>query len=150
MEINLEAQGFKLVANLGDSISGCVYLSKRQTLFSNRAICVFRLTDLPEDINAYLKMIRNKIAFKVGFFPLLWGLGLQVILICLGATDIKESASDFVAKVDNQWAIIQSVFLVDPEKNEFISGITWGQFLTGKYQDEISKQLSVKYKKVRT
>jgi len=150
MEIDLDSQGFKSVANPSDSIPDCVFLSKRQTLNSNRAICVIQLEQLPQDVHAYLKNIRTKTAFKVGFFPFLWGLGLQVVFICPGAISLKDFASSFVAKIDNQWAIIQSVYLVDPEKNEFISKRTWGQILTGKYQDVILKQLKGKYREVGT
>ena len=94
--------------------------------------------------------VRTKVAFKVGFFPLFWGLGLQVILICPGISSINEPISSFAAKVDNQWAIIQSVFFVDPEEGNFIAGRTWGQFLTGKYQDEIFRQLQNNYHNVST
>ena len=150
MELNLENQGFKPIANPSDSIPGCVYLSKRQTLNSNRAICVIQLAKLPDDIQKYLMTVRTKVAFKVGFFPLFWGLGLQVILICPGISSINEPISSFAAKVDNQWAIIQSVFFVDPEEGNFIARRTWGQFLTGKYQDEIFRQLQNNYHNVST
>jgi hypothetical protein len=73
-----------------------------------------------------------------------------VVLICPGITSIDEPLSNFVAKVDNQWAIIQSVFFVDPDRSEFIEQRTWGQFLTGKYQDEISSQLQYRYRSVGT
>lgn len=106
MDLNLENKGFKTIANPGDSIPGCVYLSRRQTLNSNRAICVIQLGKLPDDIQKYLMTVRTKVALKVGFFPLFWGLGLQVILICPGISSINEPISSFVANVDNQWAII--------------------------------------------
>jgi hypothetical protein len=49
MEIDMTCQGFKPLLNPGDSIPGCDYLSKRQTLNSNRAICVIKLAELPQD-----------------------------------------------------------------------------------------------------
>ena len=96
MDIDLRKEGFKPIDNPGKFIPDCIYLSKRQTVNSNRAICVMRLQTLPEDMGKFLKSIRTKVAFKVGFFPLFWGLGLQVVLICPGATSLKESVSGFV------------------------------------------------------
>lgn len=150
IKLDLADLGFRPVEDPGSLISGCVYLSKRQTLNTNRAICVIELKELPDDMESYLKSIRNKVAMKVGFFPLLWGLGLQVVLVSPNSTELKAQISKFVAKVDNQWAIIQSIFFADPIKAEFISARTWGQVVTGKFQDEISSQLSQCYRNVGT
>ncbi|MDH5180170.1 MAG: hypothetical protein OEZ39_16045 [Gammaproteobacteria bacterium] len=150
MELNLEKQGFKPVANPGAAIPDCVYLAKRQTLNTNRAVCVVQLDQMPADLKVYLKSVRSRVAFKVGFFPIFWGLGLQVVLVCPGITSTTESVLEYVAKFDNQWAIIQSVFFVDPDKWEFKAGRSWGQFLTGKYQEEIFRQLQVTYRDVST
>ena len=81
---------------------------------------------------------------------MLWGLGLQVVILCPNITNVKLSPKDYVAKIDNQWAIVQSVFFVDPEKGEFIEGRTWGQYITGKFQDSISKELQVNYANAST
>lgn len=145
MKLDLVNLGFSPIETPSGLIPDCVYLAKRQTFNTNRAICVIQLSALPRDVGAYLKSVRNKVAFKVGFFPLFWGLGLQVILMCPGATSLEASVSDFVARVDNQWAIIQSVFFVDPIKAEFIEARAWGQFVTAKFQDEISRQLEASY-----
>lgn len=150
MKVDLSDLGFRPVNDPGSLISGCVHLSKRQTLNTNRAICVIEIKELPDDMESYLKSIRNKVAMKVGFFPLLWGLGLQVVLVCPNAAGLNAQISKFVAKVDNQWAIIQSIFFVDPIKAEFISARTWGQVVTGKFQDEIFSQLSQCYRNVGT
>lgn len=144
MKLNLEKYGFKSIDVPSGLGTDCILLLKRQTLNMNRAICVIRLDELPKNVDAYLKHVRTKVAFKVGFFPLLWSLGLQVVLICPGATCMKARISDFVAKVDNQWAIIQSIYFVDPVKCELIEARTWGQYVTGKFQDEISRQLVLK------
>jgi hypothetical protein len=147
MELDLTDLGFKPVQNPGTVIPGCIHLSKRQTLNTNRAVCVVRLHTLPVDVDTYLEAVRNKVALKVGFLPLFWGLGLQVVLVCPGSTGLETRASDFVAKIDNQWAIIQSVFFVDPDRGEFIEARTWGQLVTGKFQDEIARQLATNYRK---
>ena len=105
MQLNLENESFKSIANPGAFISGCVYLLKRQTINSNRAICVIRSSSLPKNMDSYLRTVRANAAFKIGFFPFFWGLGLQIVLVCPGAPSLEENGSRFVAKVDNQWAI---------------------------------------------
>jgi hypothetical protein len=150
MKLDLSTLGFKTIENPDRITPGCVYLAKRQTLNTNRAICVIQLDTLPDDMESFLKRIRKKVAFQVGFFPYFWGLGLQVVLVSPGATRLTAHISNFVAKIDNQWAIIQSVFFVDPIKAEFISARTWGQIVTGKFQDEITRQLSTCYRNIST
>ncbi len=61
------------------------------------------------------------------------------------APGLAQSGLDpkkYVAHVDNQWAIIQSIFLVDPSAKVYRSARTWGQFVTGKYQDSIDAALN--------
>lgn len=147
---SLSEHGFKSVSGYGKRIPECVSLLKKQTWNTNRAICVVELNVLPKDMRTYLKGLRTRVAFRVGFFPLFWGLGLQVVVVCPGIKSLEQDPVDFVAKVDNQWAIIQSVFLVDPGDRSFREGRTWGQFLTGKYQDAISNELRVSYGKAGT
>lgn len=150
MQLSLSEHEFKAVDGYENNIPECICLLKRQTLNTNRAVCVVQLSSIPNDINYYISNLRTRVAFKVGFFPLLWGLGLQVVILCPNITNVKLSPKDYVAKIDNQWAIVQSVFFVDPEKGEFIEGRTWGQYITGKFQDSISKELQVNYANAST
>jgi hypothetical protein len=150
LKLSLDEFGFKPVQGYEKKIPECTSLLKRQTLNTNRAICVVKLSEIPDDIDSYIKGLRTKVAFKIGFFPLLWGLGLQVVILCPGIINGSFSPNDYVAKIDNQWAIVQSVFFVDPQKNEFIEGRTWGQVVTGKFQDAIARELQVSYANVST
>lgn len=150
MKLSLSEHKFKAVQGYESKIPECVCLLKRQTLNTNRAVCVVRLSELPVDMGSYITSLRTRVAFKVGFFPLLWGLGLQVVIFCPNITDVNLIPKDYVNKVDNQWAIVQSVFFVDPQKRIFTEGRTWGQFITGKFQDSISKELQVNYTKINT
>lgn len=148
MKLDLEEFGFKTVRGIDNSIPGCLCLLKRQTLNTNRAICVVQLDKTPKDLNSYINSVRTKVAFKIGFFPLLWVLGLQIVIICPKIMNFKPA--DYVAPVNNLWAIVQSAFFVDPVKMKFIEGRTWGQYVTGKYQDAISSQLKLTYRKLGT
>jgi hypothetical protein len=150
VQLSLREHGFKEVSGYDLKIPECVCLLKKQTLNINRAVCVVELSELPDELGVYIKNLRNKVAFTVGFVPLLWGLGLQVVIICPNINKVRRLPGDFVAKVDNQWAIVQSAFFVDPVSQTFTDGRTWGQFITGKYQESISKQLQASYEKVET
>jgi hypothetical protein len=47
-----------------------------------------------------------------------------------------------VVTLDNQRLIVQSIFAVHESRECFVSARTWGQFLTGKFQDAIEQALS--------
>ena len=50
--------------------------------------------------------------------------------------------SRYVASIDNQWAIVQSVFFADPEARSYVGARTWGQVVTGPFQDAIAAALA--------
>lgn len=124
------------------ALSDVTLLLKRQTWNTNRAIVVACPAKIPPDIRVYLHQLRRQVAFKCGFFPVFWGIGIQVVVI---APDISKSGIDpaqHIARVDNQWAIVQSIFLADSASRTYQTGRTWGQFVTGKFQDAVSEALS--------
>ena len=150
MQLSLSEHNFKNVYGYKNKIPECVCLLKRQTLNTNRAICVVQLSETPEDLGSYIDDLKTRVAFKVGFIPLLWGLGLQVVIICPNITAENFHPENYVARVDNQWAIVQSVFFVDPDTRSFKEGRTWGQVVTGKFQDSISNELKESYEQIST
>ena len=81
-------------------------------------------------------------AFRCGFFPLFYGIGTQLVLIVSGPTPTKIDPGSYVDKYDNQWSIIQSVFIVHPEVGLVATARTWGQRISGKYQDAIEAMLT--------
>jgi hypothetical protein len=92
--------------------------------------------------------MRKLAAFKVKFFPFIYGIGIQMILICPGIVESIDDPKDYVSMVDNQWAIVQSLYLIDDETRTFKEGRTWGQFVTGKFQDIISETIAGFYERV--
>lgn len=82
MQLSLEEFGFKSLEYIGAKIPECTCLLKRQTLATNRAICVVNLEEPPSDIGMYVTNLRRRVAFRVGFVPIFWGLGLQIIIVC--------------------------------------------------------------------
>ena len=147
LAVCLRALGFKEVAQPLKRHSECILLLKKQTLNINRAVAVVCVSELPQDLAVYVRDLRKDVAFRVGFFPFLYGLGLQVVFVAnndvTGATPAR-----LVAAVDNQWAIVQSVFLVDESRRAFKSARSWGQFVTGKYQDAIQAILQREFREV--
>lgn len=47
-----------------------------------------------------------------------------------------------VDRYDNHWSIIQSVFIVQAGVGLVATARTWGQYVTGKYQDVIEAVLA--------
>ena len=133
----LEIHGFRQVPRASESVPDAQALLRRQTLLTNRAVVVVAPASTPRDFAGYLKQVRRRAAFRCKFVPLLWGLGLQVVVVSPGIVAAEIDPAQHVSRVDNQWAIIQSVFLVDPDAGNFRSGRTCCQVITGKYQDTI-------------
>ncbi len=128
----LSAHGFKQVdAPKAD------LLMKRQTFNTNRAVVVVSAAAVPQDFGTYVRDVRADVARRCGYIPFLWPVGIQVVVVAPGITSTDIDPQHYVALVDNQWALIQSVFLVDPESRDYRSGRTWGKFITGKFQDAI-------------
>jgi hypothetical protein len=137
----MDDHGFHRVTDTS-SIPDATLLLKRQTWNTNRAVVVVAPAQPPTDMCDYLRRLQRQVAFRCGFFPLFWGIGIQVVLVTPGVLQSDIDPLQYVARVDNQWAIIQSVFLADPASQTSRSGRTWGQFVTGKFQDAIFATLA--------
>lgn len=105
-------------------------------------MAVVHLDSLPDDLAPLLKKAKKEAAFRCGFFPFFYGLGTQLVLIVAGSISQKPEVLRYVDKIDNQWSIIQSIFVVQSESGLVDSARTWGQVFTGKYQDAILAALA--------
>ena len=141
----MAVHGFRRIAD-ETGIADAVLILKRQTWNTNRAVVVVSPSQPPADIRGYLRELRRRVAFRCRFFPFFWGIGIQVVMITPGIAQSSIDPTEHVACVDNQWAIIQSIFLADPSSNSYYSARTWGQFVTGRFQDAISQALSHYFK----
>ncbi|WP_395742025.1 hypothetical protein [Prosthecobacter sp.] len=141
LALTMTEHGFVRVDGIA-SIPDALLLLKRQTWNTNRAIVVVSPDEPPADFRAYLRQLRKRVAFKCGFFPLVWGIGIQVVIIGPGLAQRGIDPARHVARFDNQWAIIQNLFLADPAAGTCQAARTWGQYITGKFQDAISEVLS--------
>jgi hypothetical protein len=146
----LSPHGFKRVRYDDSQNNDFEMILKRQTWNTNRAVCVLKRNSGPENFAIYVKEIRKIVAFEVKFFPFLYVVGIQLILVCPGIVKSISNPKDFVSMVDNQWAIVQSIFLIDDEAATFNEGRTWGQYVTGKFQNIISETIASSYNKINT
>jgi hypothetical protein len=133
--------GFRQVTDTA-TIPDAMLLLKRQTWNTNRAIVVVSPAQPPSNLRDYLRQLRRHVAFRCGFFPFLWGIGIQVVIVSPGLSKSGIDPTQHVARIDNQWSIVQSIFLADPVASTYRAGRTWAQFITGKFQDAISVTLS--------
>jgi len=140
IESALAPHGFHAVKEGGNRCI-CNAILKRQTINTNRAVAFVRLDTLPDDLSGLLKTVRKEVAFRCGFFPVLYGIGTQLILIVSGSVPAKVELDRYVDRIDNQWSIIQSIFLIHQDSGLIATARTWAQFVTGQYQDMITSVL---------
>jgi hypothetical protein len=142
----LAVHRFRLVETRNHVPSNVLLLLKRQTFNTNRAVVVVRLQEVQADFVAYLKQLRSGVARECGFIPFLWGIGIQVVVLADALGESRVNPARYLAVIDNQWAIIQSIFLVDVQRGEYSSARTWGQVFTGKFQDAVEGVLSRQFR----
>jgi hypothetical protein len=73
---------------------------------------------------------------------MLYEVGLQVIIVGDGleqTLDLPDSLRGVVDLLSNQFVVLQSVFVVDTSTNRYAAARTWGQVITGEYQDAIAE-----------
>ena len=141
VELALAPHGFRRIKDSGREFV-CGAILKRQTINTNRAVAFVQLDSLPDDLSGLLKRVKKEVAFRCGFFPIFYGIGTQLVLVVAGAVPEKVELDRYVDKIDNQWSIIQSIFLVQAHSGLVSTTRTWGQYVTGKYQDVILGTLS--------
>jgi acyl-homoserine lactone acylase PvdQ len=130
----LTALGFAEVPEAGSAL-GVALLLKRQNWNTNRAVVVASLAEAPLDFGAYLHQLRLSVAKRCGYIPILWPIGIQFMIFAPGMPGVDPSP--YLAIIDNQWAITQSIFMVDAARGEYRAARTWGQVITGRFQDAI-------------
>lgn len=129
------------------AIPDAVGLYPRQTWNTNRAVVVVNPAAVPESFGGYVLEVRSTTAKRCRYIPFFWGIGIQLVVVAPGLARAGIDPKAHVDAIDNQWAIVQSVFLIDPEVGTFQAGRTWGQVLSGRFQDTIERTLAGFYQK---
>ncbi len=122
-----------------------VFLLTKKNFFMNSGIVVLKIDPQFKDVN-YAKLcekMKFKIAFKVLFVPMIYAFFHQFIIVDENMIEEDSSfgLSSAVDSIDNQISITQSITLIDSVKKKYIHSRTWGQVISGRFQDAILKAL---------
>ena len=142
LEARLSAFGFATVEPDETSRAlGIVRGYHRKTWNTNRAVFLARLE--PNDPTALRACVEERRRESGRVFGSSWWsqLGLQLVLEVSGALPSEAALQGLVAAFNTQGILIQSLFAVDPSTLGRTSARTWGQVVTGKFQDAIAQAI---------
>jgi len=115
---------------------------KRKTWNTNRGIALLHLPSGATSAGEFAGDIRIRAGKGIGYFPFLYELGLQLVLLAPGGLARGVDLERSVTPVNNSTVLLQSIHLVDPETRGARSVRTWGQVVTGKFIDAIETGIS--------
>lgn len=110
----------------------------RKTWNTNRAVFLAQFDPSARgDLRAFVEVLRRESGRVFG--SSWWSqLGLQLVLEVPGEVPTEPTLAGLVAAFNTQGILIQSLFAVDPSTLARTSARTWGQVVTGKFQDAIA------------
>lgn len=113
----------------------------RKTWNTNRGVLLTRSpSPEPAALRGHVELLRREGGRLLG--SSWWSqLGVQLVLLFDAATPPEPALQALVDMINTQGVLIQSVFAVDLTSGAHTSARTWGQFVTGKFQDAIDKAL---------
>ncbi|MDY7228525.1 hypothetical protein [Hyalangium rubrum] len=117
----------------------------RKTWNTNRAVVHLHAPPSTKDLGLLTQQLKLPLGKELGYFPFFYGMGLQVVWSGRGLTHRAASLSSSVDVIDNQRCIVQSLFVVDLDRGTFREARTWGQVITGTFQDRIAECLQRDY-----
>jgi hypothetical protein len=112
---------------------------KRKTWNTNRGVALLELNQGLDSLEAFIRAVRDPVGKAIGYFPFFYPLGLQLILAGEGIHQEQSGLSAVLSKIDNQTVVLQSIHVVDLRRMASASARTWGQVITGRYQDAIER-----------
>lgn len=117
---------------------GVVQMHRRKNWNTNRGVALARLGT--RGLAEYVELLRNEVGKGLG--SSWWNqLGLQLVLEVGGQPASKDELLALVAKINTQGVLIQSVSTYEGTTGTFTHGRTWGQVITGRFQDGICAAL---------
>jgi len=124
--------------NLGERAAARA-IWKRKTWNTNRGVALLELTQGLDSLEAFVRAVRDPVGKAIGYFPVFYPLGLQLILAGEGIQQEQSGLSAVLSKIDNQTVVLQSIHIVDLNGPASASARTWGQVVSGRYQDAIER-----------
>jgi hypothetical protein len=121
---------------------GVTAFLRRCTWNSNRAVAVLLSPEGDFDLRPFCQRIKWRLLWQTRFIPFLYEVGLQLIIVGDGLDETIEDPGRLrgaVDKVSNQFVVLQSVFVVDRVSMCYACARTWGQYITGRFQDSIAR-----------
>jgi len=108
----------------------------------NRAVAVLSLPP-GQAPGPFAQAHKYTLGRAVGYLPLFYALGLQVVLLTSDPHALSADLRGSVDKFDNQRCVLQSLFVYDPASGRGVGTRTWGQVFTGRVQETIAAALGV-------
>jgi hypothetical protein len=140
LEATLSPHRFAAVEPSVELVSrGVTRLWHRKTWNTNRGVVL--ASPGTAVLGAYVDRLRHEAG---GFLGSSWWsqLGLQVVLELAGDLPSRHALDRCVDKVNTQGILVQSVFAVDAVALRSAEARTWGQLVTGKFQDAIADAIA--------
>lgn len=150
----------KLISNLSEEIDPHIYekiilneklgfdeivVWKRKSFNINSAIVLIKLDEKDNNevksLGKYSKSIKKELGKIIKFTPCFYELGLQIIYYGEDIIDLSYDLNKYVDKINTFTVILQSIHVIDIKNNKSKSVRTWGQIVTGKYQDMIERNI---------
>jgi hypothetical protein len=140
LEAKLAPHGFKTVdPDPSLTTRGVRKLFHRKTWNTNRAVVLAEPGDVR--FGELVERMRHEAGAFLG--SSWWSqLGLQLVVVVEARLPTEQELGRYVDQVNTQGVLVQSVFAVDPTTAQFTQARTWGQMVTGKFQDAIAAALS--------
>lgn len=122
-----------------------VVILRRRTHFTNRAIAIIELSDENKknikNLGQFSQRIKKKLGKEIGYKFIFYALGLQVVFYGHDVMELSEKLANYTDKTNNQYVVLQSIHVIDNRNNTSKSVRTWGQYITGEYQNIIEKSI---------
>lgn len=117
-----------------------IQVFKKKNLNLNRCIVLVELNEeVPvTDLHLFLKTLKIMLGKEIGYIPFLYELGMQVVLI---GNDIPIPSKSPIDQVNTFKVLLQSVFVVDNNKQMYYKSVTWGQTVSNAFQKVIDETI---------
>ncbi len=123
------------VPHIAEIVVGAVW--RRRTWCTNRGVAILSLVDTTRHPGEFAQGIKLPLGKAIGYFPFFYGLGLQLVVVGQHFLERARDLYSYVDKYDNQRVVLQSIHLVDTAAGKSLSVRTWGQVITGVFQDAV-------------
>jgi len=107
----------------------------------NRAVAVLEPPEGDFEIGPYCQQMKWPLRTLKWSVPFFYEPGLQIVLAGTGLERKLRATGGLDGHVDtfsNQLVVLQSIFVVDTGTRRYAADRTWGQVVTGQYQDAIA------------